>query len=257
MIEAVLTDIEGTAGPISFVREVLFPWARGRLRGHVAAHRQERAVAEILDGARRMMGAPDAPDEEAIAALERWSDEDRKVAPLKALQGLVWEDGYRSGELRGRLYPDVAPALRAWSARGLRLFVFSSGSAHAQRLYFGCSEDGDLRPLFQGFFDTTTGAKVEPASYQAIAQAIGLPPARVLFLSDTAAELDAAARAGMHAVALAREGPAAVGPHPTARSFEEIHVGAGAPWVTGRGGAARARELAALGRQAAARGWAL
>lgn len=257
MIEAVVIDIEGTVGPLSFVRQALFPWARARLRGHVTARRHERAVADIVDGARRELGQPDAPDEAVIAALERWSDEDRKVTPLKALQGLIWEEGYRSGHLRGALFADVAPVLRAWRARGLRLYVYSSGSAHAQRLYFGFSEAGDLTPLFQGHYDTTVGPKVEPASYRAIAESIGLPPDRVLFLSDSAAELDAAASAGMHAIALAREGAPALAAHPTAASLEEIRIDSGAPWVAGRGLAARAKELAALGRLAAGRGWAL
>ena len=249
MIEAVVTDIEGTVGPLSYVRQVMFPWARSRLRSHVLEHR------EILDEVRRLAGVTE--DEAAITALERWSDEDRKVTPLKTLQGLIWEQGFRSGELRAALYPDVAPVLRAWNARGLRLFVFSSGSAQAQRLYFGHSEAGDLTPLFRGYFDTTTGPKQESSSYQAIAGAIGVPADRVLFLSDVAGELDAAARAGMHVIGLAREGAPPVGAHPTAASFEEIRIEGGVPWVAGRGAAARAAELVALGRRAAERGWAL
>lgn len=257
MIEAVVLDIEGTVGPLAFVRQVLFPWARARLRGYVAAHRHERAVAGLLDDVRRMMGEPDAPDETALSTLERWSDEDRKATPLKALQGLIWEEGYRSGELQAQVYPEVAPVLRAWRARGLRLFIYSSGSAHAQRLYFRHSESGDLTPLFEGYFDTTIGPKVEPASYRAIAEALGLPAGRIVFLSDAPAELDAAQRAGMHAIGLGREGSAPAGGHPTAARLDEIRVDAEAPWIAGRGLGARAEELAALGRFAAARGWAL
>lgn len=257
MIQAIVTDIEGTVGPLAFVRQVLFPWARARLRGYVEAHRGERAVAEALDGARRLLGEPGAPDDVVLAALERWSDEGRKETPLKALEGLVWEEGYRAGELRGRLFPEVAPVLSAWHARGVRLFVYSSGSVQAQRSYFGHSEAGDLTPLFEGYFDTTIGPKVKRASYQAIAEAIGLPPARILFLSDAVAELSAATAAGMQAIALAREGAPVAEAHSTASSLDEIRIDAEVPWVAGRGRQARARELAALGRLAAGRGWAL
>src|SRR5262245_40432867 len=101
MVEAVVVDIEGTVGPIAFVREVMFPWARVRLRRHLAAHRGERGVAEVVDGVRRALGRPDAAEDAVAAELERWSDEDVKAPPLKALQGMIWDEGFRAGELRG------------------------------------------------------------------------------------------------------------------------------------------------------------
>jgi 2,3-diketo-5-methylthio-1-phosphopentane phosphatase len=217
--DAVLVDIEGTVGSIAFVKEVLFPYSRRALPRFVAERGREPAVRALLDQARSLAGEPGLSDEALVARLQAWVDEDRKVAPLKGLQGLIWEEGFRRGEFRAHLYPDVPPALRAWAARGLRLFVFSSGSVHAQKLYFGHSDAGDLAPLFEGHFDTTTGPKGEPASYRAIAAAIGVPPGRVAFLSDSRAELDAARAAGLGTLGLAREGAADLGDHPVARDL--------------------------------------
>ena len=119
---------------------------------------------------------------------------DRKSTGLKLLQGLIWDEGYRSGALRSHVFPDVPPALEAWARSGVRLRVFSSGSVQAQKLLFGHTQYGDLTPLFEGFHDTTTGPKQEPASYLAITRAFALPPPAILFLSDVRGELDAAAR---------------------------------------------------------------
>ena len=76
----------------------------------------------------------------------------------------------------------------------------------AQKLLFGHSDAGDLTPLFSGYFDTVTGPKREARSYQAIAAAIGFPPADILFLSDTPQEVDAARAAGMQALLIDRSG---------------------------------------------------
>ncbi|HEU4533367.1 MAG TPA: acireductone synthase, partial [Polyangiaceae bacterium] len=176
----------------------------------------------LLDEARRAAGDASLSNEALVAQLERWVDEDRKVTPLKGLQGLIWEVGFRRGDFRAHVYPDVPAALRAWRAAGLRLFVFSSGSKRAQELYFAHTEAGDLGPLFEGYFDTTTGPKAESASYRAIASAMGLPPGRVAFLSDSRAELDAAGAAGMLAVGLAREGTPELGDHPVVRDFSSL-----------------------------------
>ena len=166
-----------------------------------------------------------------ISALERWIDEDRKVGPLKALQGLLWEEGYRNGEIVTPLYPDVPGALRRFRDAGKRLFVYSSGSVHAQKLLFAHTEAGDLTPLFEGYFDTTTGPKTEAASYAAIARAIGLFPQEIVFLSDTKAELNAACSAGVLTVQLAREGAPPFGDHLVAASFDAIHVDGDGPVI--------------------------
>lgn len=227
MIKAVVTDIEGTTGSIAFVRDVLFPYARARLGGFVRARGREPEVRALLDAAAREAGDPHMSDGALIARLERWIDEDRKITPLKALQGLIWEAGYRDGALKGHVYPDVPPALRAWAAAGVALYVYSSGSVTAQKLLFGHSIAGDLTPLFSGYFDTRIGAKTEPRSYRAIAAEIGRPGPAILFLSDSAEELDAAAEAGLKTVHLVRpeDGTTPAPRHPGVPSFAAIDLG--------------------------------
>lgn len=201
---AVVTDIEGTTSSIAFVKEVLFPFARKHLPAYVAAHATEVEVRRHLDEARAAAGGGEMSDEVVVAQLLRWIDEDRKVTPLKALQGLVWAEGYAAGELRSHVYDDAVVGLRAWHAAGLPIYVFSSGSIAAQRLLFGHTTHGDLTPLLAGYFDTTIGPKLEESSYRAIARALGLPPADLLFLSDSTGELTAAAAAGMQVICLDR-----------------------------------------------------
>ncbi|MDH1106067.1 acireductone synthase [Pseudomonas otitidis] len=220
-IKAILTDIEGTTSAVSFVFDVLFPYAARHLPGFVSEHAAEPAVAEQVEAVRRESGEPEASVERVVAILLDWIAEDRKATPLKALQGMVWEQGYRAGQLKGHVYPDAVEALRRWHAEGYRLYVYSSGSIQAQKLIFGCSEAGDLSPLFSGYFDTTSGPKREAGSYRRIVEAIGLPADEVLFLSDVVQELDAAREAGLPTIGLAREGGELAG-HPTVASFAVI-----------------------------------
>ncbi|WP_333839241.1 acireductone synthase [Pelomicrobium sp.] len=205
-IQAIVTDIEGTTSALSFVTEGLYPYARAHLPAFVRERSADPEVQQALGEVERFAGRR-LSVEEAIAQLLAWMEEDRKITPLKTLQGLVWERGFASGALTTHFYPDVAPQLRAWKASGIRLYVYSSGSTFAQRLIFGHSPDGDLTPLFDGFFDTTTGAKTNPASYRSIAAALGLPPQAIAFLSDNRRELDAARTAGLRTVWLVRNGP--------------------------------------------------
>lgn len=204
-IRAIVTDIEGTTTPIVFVHQVLFPYARERLAAFIAAHGNEAEVVSVLTEARDLGGMPGASNDETVALLLAWIDEDRKAGPLKLLQGMIWRQGYEAGVLKGPVYPDAAAMLLRWRERGLRLFVYSSGSEEAQKLIFGYSDQGDLTPLFDGFFDTRIGAKTATASYRAIAQAAGMPAAGMLFLSDHAGEIAAARAAGMPAVRIDRE----------------------------------------------------
>ncbi|WP_165676734.1 acireductone synthase [Metapseudomonas otitidis] len=220
-IKAILTDIEGTTSAVSFVFDVLFPYAARHLPGFVSEHAAEPAVAEQLEAVRRESGEPEASVERVVAILLEWIAEDRKATPLKALQGMVWEQGYRAGQLKGHVYPDAVEALRRWHAEGYRLYVYSSGSIQAQKLIFGCSEAGDLSLLFSGYFDTTCGPKREAGSYRRIVEAIGLSAEEVLFLSDVVQELDAAREAGLPTIGLAREGGELAG-HPTVASFAVI-----------------------------------
>ncbi|MCS6931211.1 MAG: acireductone synthase [Acetobacteraceae bacterium] len=225
-VRLVVTDIEGTTSPIAFVKEELFPFAERELGPFLAARAEDPAVAAVLaDVAAR------APGEAPEAALRRWMAADEKVTPLKTLQGMIWEAGFRDGRLRGRLWPDVPPHLRAWRAGGVRLAVFSSGSVAAQRLLFGFSEAGDLTPLFDGFFDTTTGPKREAASYRAILSALGAAAGESLFLSDVEAELDAAAEAGLRTCQLVRpeDGTRPGARHPVAPDFAAVAARFGLP----------------------------
>jgi len=203
MPKAILTDIEGTTSSISFVKDVLFPYARRALPGFVATRGRDPAVRKWLDAVATENGGI-CDDRMIVEVLQGWIDQDRKHTALKALQGMVWADGYRNADFSAHIYPDAAPALRQWHAAGLPLYVFSSGSVPAQRLFFGHSDAGDLTPLFSGWFDTEVGGKREADSYLAIAEAIGLPPGEILFLSDIVEELDAAREAGLQTVLVDR-----------------------------------------------------
>ncbi len=222
MIQAILTDIEGTTSSLSFVKEVLFPYSRAHLADFVRAQAQTPAVRAQLDEVSRLAGRT-LTLAEAIAQLTAWIDADKKITPLKALQGLIWEAGYTQDDYQGHVYEDAVRQLRAWRQQGLKLYVFSSGSVLAQKLLFGHTAWGDLTPLFSGYFDTTIGNKREAAAYHAIAGKISLPPADILFLSDIREELDAAHAAGMRTVWLVRDGalPTDAG-HPLARNFDTI-----------------------------------
>jgi enolase-phosphatase E1 len=221
-IKAILTDIEGTTSAVSFVFDVLFPYAAKHLPAFVRQQAGRADVAEQLAAVRRDSNEPDADVERVVEILLGWIAEDRKATPLKALQGMVWEQGYQAGQLQGHVYPDAVEALKRWHQDDFQLFVYSSGSIQAQRLIFGCSVAGDLTPLFSGYFDTTSGPKREAQSYVNITQAINLEAGEVLFLSDIVEELDAARAAGMATCGLAREGGELVG-HVTVDSFARIN----------------------------------
>lgn len=192
----ILTDIEGTTSSISFVKNVLFPYARQALPGFVADHGQQPEVRRWLDAVATEIGGA-CQDSLVAETLQGWIDQDRKHTALKALQGLIWDAGYRRGDYTAHFYPEVAPALKGWHASGLPLYVYSSGSVSAQKLFFGFSDAGDLSPLVSGWFDTEVGGKREADSYRHIVQAIGVPAGEILFLSDVVEELDAAREAGL------------------------------------------------------------
>lgn len=227
MARAILTDIEGTTSSIAFVKEVLFPYAAQHLPAFVHRHAHEPVVATQVEAVRQLAGEPQASLSRVVAILLQWIAEDRKATPLKTLQGLVWEHGYASGAYRAHAYADAVTRLREWHAQGIALYVYSSGSVAAQKLFFAHSEAGDLTPLFSGYFDTTTGAKQSADAYRSIARAIGQVPADILFLSDIPAELDAAREAGLQTCWILRPqdhtGLAASGEaHPHAHSFLEV-----------------------------------
>ncbi len=211
---AILIDVEGTTTPIAFVKDVLFPFARARLATFTRANAEMPAVAALVREAAVLAGDPTMTDGEAVQTLLRWSDEDRKVTPLKALQGLIWRGGYESGEINGVVFADAADALRTWKARGIPTYVYSSGSVAAQKLLFGHSTAGNLLPYLAGHYDTTSGGKLEAESYRRIAAAVGEAPGSITFLSDHTGELAAARAAGLAAVRVQRPGEPVVSAEP-------------------------------------------
>lgn len=230
-----LLDIEGTTTSIAFVYDTLFPYARAQVGAFLAARWDDEGVQADLDALRTLAAedaaagrdvpaiAPaDAPVaaqvESAAANVLAQMDADRKTTALKSLQGKIWKDGYATGELRGHVFDDVAPALARWKDAGERIYIYSSGSVAAQKLLFGASEAGDLMPWLDGYFDTTTGPKKEAASYTAIAEAVGDAPAAVTFVTDNLDEAKAAHAAGMQVRLSVRPGNPAVAPH----AFTEI-----------------------------------
>jgi len=192
----VLTDIEGTTSSISFVKNVLFPYARKALPAFVAEHGQEPEVRRWLDAVAAEIGGA-CQDALVAETLQGWIDQDRKHTALKALQGMIWKSGYQRGDYQAHFYPEVAAVLKGWHAQGKALYVYSSGSVPAQKQFFGFSEAGDLTALVSGWFDTEIGGKREADSYRNIVQAIGVPAGEIVFLSDVVEELDAAREAGL------------------------------------------------------------
>lgn len=222
MIDSILTDIEGTTSSLSFVRDVLFPYSRTHLPAFIKAHAQDPLIQKELEAINQLKGAV-LSQQEAIDQLLTWIDQDQKVTPLKALQGLIWEAGYEQGDFHGHLYEDAARMLKVWASQGLKLYVFSSGSIKAQKLLFGHTEEGDLSPLFSDFFDTHIGSKQDPEAYRAIARATRQPASSILFLSDIGTELDAARAAGMATTQLIRENqPIHSEQHAVAKTFDDI-----------------------------------
>lgn len=240
-VRAVLLDIEGTTTPIAFVHEVLFPYARARLSAYLGSERDSSAVADILrrlvDEHKESVARGEQPPalfadhptkwlDSAVGYAAWLMDRDRKSPGLKLLQGLIWERGYQAGELRGQVFADVPGAIRRWHDAGLRVAIYSSGSELAQRRLFESTPQGNLATALSGFFDTAVGAKTSADSYRRIAAALGLDPAAILFVSDVAAELDAARAAGLGVVLSVRPGNAPQPAHPydVVHRFDEVVV---------------------------------
>ena len=232
-VKLILTDIEGTTSSISFVKDVLFPYAADHLPAFVKENINDEKVQTALQQTAEL-AAEDGENISAdntdalIARLLQWISEDRKATPLKTLQGLIWKTGYENGDYQAHMYPDATEYLKKWHDSGLPLYVYSSGSVKAQELFFGYSQDGNLLPLFEGHFDTLMGGKRETQSYRNILAELqkthaGLNAADVLFLSDIKEELDAAKEAGMQTVWLLRDSDIPAGAeHKAVKSFAEI-----------------------------------
>jgi len=217
----ILLDIEGTVSPLAFVHDVMFPYARQHAGVHLAKLWGTAVIAQLARDAGVTAFASPA---EAEGAVHRLMDADAKVTGLKQLQGMIWEEGFRNGELRSRIFDDVPFALAIWCRQGREVRIYSSGSVHAQKLFFAYTKRGDLSVHFSGYYDTTTGSKRETASYTAIATDCGLPTDQILFVSDLVEELNAARNAGMlTALALRPDNkPTPAHDHPVITSFSEI-----------------------------------
>jgi enolase-phosphatase E1 len=205
----ILTDIEGTTTSVSFVYEILFPYFRNniqQLKDLQQLPEVHEAFEQTIELTKELEGIQLIETDDIINKLLEWSLADKKITPLKTLQGILWENGYKSGEIKGHVYPEVKENLEKWKRNGIHLGVFSSGSVAAQKLIFGYSELGDLTPNFTYYFDTKTGGKREVETYTKISKEINITADSILFLSDIVEELEAAKLAGFQTIQLVREG---------------------------------------------------
>ena len=252
VIRSILLDIEGTTCPVSFVASVLFPYARERLASYLEANQGDPEVQALLAATQAAFAADPNPEVQAmrqgapiqdhsagqgqlqrgqtnsplVAYLQWLIDHDIKFPALKELQGRIWASGYASGDLVAPLFDDVAPTLQRWHRNGYQLAVYSSGSVAAQQLLYRHSQNGNLEGIFSHWFDTRIGPKQAPASYGAIAAALQLEPAEILFVSDALAEIEAAHGIGMAVIFSDREGNPGRDPGPfnAIQSLAEIEL---------------------------------
>ncbi|XP_038899594.1 probable bifunctional methylthioribulose-1-phosphate dehydratase/enolase-phosphatase E1 1 [Benincasa hispida] len=234
----IVLDIEGTTTPISFVTDVLFPYARDNVGKHLILTYETAETRDDIkllrsqveeDLEKGVAGAvPIPPDnagkEEVIAALvanvEAMIKADRKITALKQLQGHIWRTGFSGNELEGVVFDDVPEALERWHASGIKVYIYSSGSRLAQRLIFGKTNYGDLRKYLSGFFDTAVGNKREISSYVEISESVGVDtPSEILFITDVCQEAVAAKAAGLQVAISIRPGN---GPLPDNHGFQTI-----------------------------------
>ena len=211
-MNGILLDIEGTTTPISFVYDVLFPFARRHLHKYLTHSDLADLKREYDEDVRKSLEPPDwSPS--PIRYVEWLMDQDRKSTALKKIQGEIWLSGYEKGELNGEVFLDVAPALERWHQQNKDVRIFSSGSILAQRLIFSTTRTGDLTRFLKGYFDTTTGPKNEPPSYTQIAKEFGIAAKKIVFISDVVRELDAARQAEMETRLCVRPGNHPQPPH--------------------------------------------
>lgn len=223
-VRAVLVDLEGVLLPMAFMTDTLIPLAARRLGGYIVEHAEDEEVEEALEETGRLMGGYELDPTQAESLLLRWMKQGRKATPLKILQGLVWREAYENGALDGALYADAVERLRSWAASGLRLFVYSSSSQAAQKLLLGQCASEDPTGLFEDFYDTRLGQKIEPGSYRDICERLGLPAEAILVLSENEEELDAARTAGLATLRIARDG-SVESAHRVAPDLASLNIG--------------------------------
>ena len=201
-----------------FLRE---HWNEDAVRADVAALKEQHSRQQASDPA-----LPPWPEDLTGALLYiGWlMDRDIKSTPLKSLQGNIWRQGYCSGELRAEVFPDVPQAFSRWAKQNRTMGIFSSGSVLAQQLLFANTTCGNLSGFLQGYFDTTTGSKVHPESYRKIAASLSLSLSQIIFISDTLAEVDAAAEAGMETALCERNNSstASGSRHPVISTLDQV-----------------------------------
>lgn len=212
-----LFDIEGSTCPISFVYDELFPYAKRAMEGFILGHWEESEIQEI---ARRW---DSKTREDMLQKALQFMDEDQKDTGLKFIQGRIWKEGYEAGVLKGQLFPDVKPAFQAILDAGHRIAIYSSGSVEAQKLIFGYSTDGDLRPFIAAYFDTQTGPKKASSSYHKIAKSLGVSPRDMLFYTDSPLEAIAAKAADMKVVLATRPGNPELGRNLDFQTASNLH----------------------------------
>jgi enolase-phosphatase E1 len=196
-IRAIIVDTAGTTTDLNFIQDVLFPYSRKAMAEFLEQNQHNVVVDYCLSDVKDIALEPDATLERVTEILQQWIDEDRKLTPLKTLQGLIWKQGYNRVEFTGHIYPDFIDSIERIKEKGIRIYSFSSGSVEAQKLLFSHTEAGDLTGSFNGHFDTRTGNKLDKQAYCNICNTISLKPKQILFVSDVAEELKAAEAAGM------------------------------------------------------------
>lgn len=236
-IDVVVLDIEGTTTPIDFVHKTLFQYAKNNLYNFLKKNKNSHVVQKALDELRtanldileKISGnvAGDTSEEISIknnvSILNHLIDLDSKAPQLKIIEGMIWEEGYRDGSLRGEVYSDVPVSMKKWTGAGKRICIYSSGSVLAQKLIFSSTGYGDLTPYITNYFDTEIGRKTDPESYRNIAAILGKNPEKILFLSDSPKELYAAASEGFRTIMIDREGKLNMNAYPLIVSnFSEI-----------------------------------
>lgn len=215
-IKAVICDIEGTTTSISFVKDTLFTYAFENCEKFINQNFDDKEVQEIISNLTIEAQKDDFQINEnkdkredfvhnIALYIQKLIKEDRKVGPLKSLQGKIWKFAFESNLVTGHVFDDVSPNFKKWSEqKKIEIYIYSSGSVEAQKLLFKYSLAGDLTTIINGYFDTNVGHKQEPKSYEKIISQIKHDPQDVLFLSDIPNELYAAQKAGMKTLLLNR-----------------------------------------------------
>ncbi len=235
-IESVLLDIEGTVSPVSFVYDVLFPFARERASDFLNNHWDEPDTQKSLEYMAKDAGFETAaswfeakagsPQEIVLAEVNRLMDADIKATGLKELQGVIWKTGYAKGLLTSELFDDVPDALQSWSQTGFDVSIYSSGSIGAQKTFFAHTKYGDMTKFLNSHFDTTSGGKKHSESYETIGNKLGIKLENIVFLSDIVDELDAASKAGLKTALVVRKGnaPQPDSTHTSIKSLAELDL---------------------------------